>query len=206
MQAEGQLDNERNAALGEALLQLVLERLDVAARCQAPGLEMLPSDDAEMLGRYRLAVLLHRRQQFLDARIVDALDAKELRQRLVRAAGLGQDVALHGGAGKSPELGDKFPHRALTLKLAVSGNVRSDVTLQPALVVPMRIGGVAALGPLRHNLKNLRPLGRFLSLLKVLRRRSRPDLDRALLIAATWDRCRRRRHRGPPRLPAARSR
>src|SRR5215471_7058641 len=143
MQAEGQLDNERNAVLGEALLQLVLERLDVAARCQEPGLEMLASDDAEMLGRYRVAVLLHRRQQFLDARVVDALDAKELRQRLMRAAGLGQDVALHGGAGKSPELGDKFPHRALTLKLAVPGNVRSDVTLQPALVVPMRAGGVA---------------------------------------------------------------
>src|SRR6516162_4883323 len=62
MQAEGQLDNERNAALGEALLQLVLERLDVAARSQEALREMLTPDDAKMLRCYRLAVLLHRRQ------------------------------------------------------------------------------------------------------------------------------------------------
>src|SRR5262249_3876735 len=142
MQAEGQLDNERNAVLGKTLLQLVIERLSVATRSQEALREMLTPDDAKMLRCYLLAVLLHRRQQLLDARVVDALDAEELRQRLMRAADLGEDLALHGGAGKSPELGDEFPHRALAPKLTVA-HVGGEIALQPAGIVPVRAGRIA---------------------------------------------------------------
>src|SRR5262249_29037517 len=129
MQAEYDLDDEGNAVLGVARLQLVLERLDVAARSQEAGLEMLASDDAEMLGRYRLAVLLHRRQQFLDARVVDALDAEELRQRLMGAADLGNNFAPHDRTGQAAKFGQEVPHGAFALEVAIPRNMRSHVML-----------------------------------------------------------------------------
>src|SRR6516165_601986 len=63
MQAECDLDDEGNAVLPVARLQLVLECFDVAARRQEPRLEMLAPNDAEMLRQDRLAVLAHRSQQ-----------------------------------------------------------------------------------------------------------------------------------------------
>src|SRR6516165_1857620 len=62
MQAECDLDDEGNAVLGVARLQLILERVDVAARRQEPRLEMLAPDDAEMLGLNRLAGVADRPQ------------------------------------------------------------------------------------------------------------------------------------------------
>src|SRR5262249_1339419 len=96
MQAECKLDDVGNAFAGQTFALLIPERFGVAARRQEALLEMLGTDNAEMLGRDRLAVLAHRGQEFSDAIAVDPIDAEELRQRLVRAAHLCEDLALHG--------------------------------------------------------------------------------------------------------------
>src|SRR6516165_5562347 len=61
----------------------------------------------------------------------------------MRAADLGEDLALHGGAGQAAELGDEFPHGAITAERAITCHVSSEIALQPALVIPMRAGWIA---------------------------------------------------------------
>src|SRR6516225_7780959 len=99
MQAECKLDQVGNAVIGQALALLILERLSVAAHRQKALPEMVNANDAKMLGLDWLAVAFHRCQELGDAAAVDLVDAEELRQRLMRAADLGEDLALRGGAG-----------------------------------------------------------------------------------------------------------
>ena len=131
MQPEGKLDDVGNAVAGHAFAALIFESVDVAARCQESLLEMLDADDAKMLGGNRLAVLPHRRQQLGDALAIDLIDAEELRQRLMRAAYLGQYLALNGSAGEPTELADELAHRAVLPELAIPGHVRGEIALQP---------------------------------------------------------------------------
>ena len=77
VQPESELDDVGDAFAGRALALLILERLGVAACRQESLLEMLSTDDAEMLRGDRLAVLAHRRQQLGDAAAVDLIDAEE---------------------------------------------------------------------------------------------------------------------------------
>jgi len=90
MQPEGELDDVGDALVGHALALLVFECVGVAARCQKALLEMLDTNNAEMLGRNRLAVPLHRRKQFGNAVAIDLIDTEEVSQRLVRTAYLGE--------------------------------------------------------------------------------------------------------------------
>ena len=118
-------------SLGGALAQLILEGIGVAACRQETLLEMLGTDDAEMLGGDRLAVLAHRGQQLGDAAAVDLLDAEELRQRLMRAAHFREHFALDGGPGKPAKLGDELAHRAMLPEVAIPGDVGGEIALQP---------------------------------------------------------------------------
>ncbi len=68
---------------------------------------------------------------------------KKLRQRLVRAADLGQDLALNGGAGEPAKLGDELAHRAALPEVAVSRHMRREIALQPGFVIPMGAGRIA---------------------------------------------------------------
>src|SRR5262249_6012873 len=119
------------------------DRAGIAARRQEARLEMVGADDAEKLRLDRLAVPLHRRQELGDTDAVDLLDAEELRQRLMRAADLGEDLALHGGAGQPAKLGDELAHGAITSKIEIAGDMGGEITLESALVVPMRAGRIA---------------------------------------------------------------
>src|SRR5262249_49324204 len=123
--------------------RFIFEGIGVAARRQKPLPEMLSADDAEMLRLDRLAQALHRRQQLGDAGAVHPLDAEELGQRLMRAAGLFEDFALNGATGESANLGNERPHGALALEIAIPGHMGGKITLQSVLVVPMRTGGIA---------------------------------------------------------------
>src|SRR5204862_5428328 len=76
MQPEGELDDIGYAVGGHALAALILEGISVAARCQKKRFQMLDANDAKMLGRDRLAVLAHRRQQLGNARAVDVIDTE----------------------------------------------------------------------------------------------------------------------------------
>ena len=82
MQPEGELDDIGDA-VGHALAALILEGVSGAARGQEPLFEVFGADNAEMLGRDRLAVPLHRRQQLGDAIAIHPVGAEELRQRLM---------------------------------------------------------------------------------------------------------------------------
>src|SRR6516225_3343953 len=143
MQAERKLDDVGDGVVGQALAPLVLERLGVAARRQKALPEMVNANDAKMLGLDRLAVPFHRCQELGNAAAVYLLDAEELRQRLVRAADLGEDLALHGGAGQPAKLGDELAHGAITSKIEIAGDMGGEITLESALVVPMRAGRIA---------------------------------------------------------------
>ena len=61
----------------------------------------------------------------------------------MRAADFFEHFALDGSSGKSAKLGNEFPHRAMTPKLAISSHMRSEIALQPRGVVPMRAGRIA---------------------------------------------------------------
>ena len=74
---------------------------------------------------------------------IHLVGAEEARQRLMRAADLGQDLALNGGAGEPAELGDELPHRAALPEVAVSRHMGGEIALQPGFVVPMGAGRVA---------------------------------------------------------------
>src|SRR5215471_17590128 len=95
VQAESKFDHVRNISL-YAFAQLIFEGVDIAASGQEPLLEMFGADDAEMLGSYRLSVFAHCREQLGDPLAVDLLDAKEVGERLVRAANLIEHLALNG--------------------------------------------------------------------------------------------------------------
>jgi hypothetical protein len=112
MQPEGDLHDIGDAVI-DAFAQLIPEGLGVPALREEPLLEMLAPDNAEKLGRDRLAVLLQRRQKPSDAAMVDPLDAKEPDEGLVRAPDLGQNLALNGRAREAPELADERPHGAV---------------------------------------------------------------------------------------------
>src|SRR5215470_3402389 len=103
---------------------------------------MFCADDAEMLRGDRLTVPLHRSEQLGDARAVDPFFAEELGERLMRAADLFEHLALDGSPGKTTKLGNEFPHRAMALEIAISGNVGREITLHPCLVVPVRAGRI----------------------------------------------------------------
>src|SRR5262249_60328310 len=119
------------------------DRAGIAARRQEARLEMVGADDAEKLRLDRLAVPLHRRQELGDTGAVDLLDAEELRQRLMRAADLGEDLALHGGAGQPAKLGDELAHGAVTPEIAVAGDMGGEITLEAAFVIPMGTSWIA---------------------------------------------------------------
>ena len=103
MQAKCKFDDVGDALVGHASALLIFERLGVAPSRQEALPKVVSTNDAEVLRVDRLAVPFHRRQQLSDAGAVDLIDAEELRQRLVRATDLGEDFALHGGAGKPAE-------------------------------------------------------------------------------------------------------
>ena len=136
VQAEGELDDIGNA-VGHAFAALILEGVDSAARGQEPLFEVFGADDAEMLGLDRLANRFIARQELGDAVAIHPVGAEEARQRLMRAADLGQDLALNGGAGEPAKLGDEFPHRAALPEVAVSRHMGGEIALQPGLVIPM---------------------------------------------------------------------
>src|SRR5262249_34699059 len=119
MQAESDLDDVGNSILGDALALLIFEGVGVTARCEKSLLEMLGTDDAEMMRGHRLAVLAHHCPQLGDALAVDLIDAEELRERLMRAADLGEHLALDGTPGKPTELANKFPHGAMAIQIAI---------------------------------------------------------------------------------------
>src|SRR5262249_14913444 len=131
MQPERELDDVGNAFAGHALAALILESIDIAARCKKPLLEMLDTNDTKMLGSNRLAVPPHRSQQLGDAFAIDLIDPEELRQRLVRTTYLGKYLAPNGSPRKPAKLGNERSHRAMPPEIAISRHVRSQITLQP---------------------------------------------------------------------------
>src|SRR5215471_1389142 len=104
---------------------------------------MLGSNDAEVLRFDRLAVFAHRRQELGDAVAIDLIGAEELRQRLMRAADLRENLALHGGPGQAPEFSNELAHGAVTFEIAVAGDMGGEITLEPTLIVPMGTGRIA---------------------------------------------------------------
>src|SRR6516162_9532799 len=75
--------------------------------------------------------------------MINSLRAKEAGEGLVRAADLGQNLALNGRAREAPELADELAHGAEPPGVAIPGHVRGHVTLQAALAVPVRRGRIA---------------------------------------------------------------
>src|SRR5215831_5651794 len=121
----------------------MFECVDVAARREKSLLEVLGPDDPQVLRLHWLAVPPHRRQQLGDAAAVHPLDAEELGERLVRAANLLQDFALDRSTRESAKLSDELAHGALAAEITISRHVGGKITLQSALVVPMRARGIA---------------------------------------------------------------
>ena len=141
-QAEDELDDIGNA-IGHALATLILEGVDSAARGEEPLFEVFDADHAEMLGRDWLAQSLHRGQELGDAVAIHPVSAEELRQRLVRTADFGQDLALNGGAGEPAKLGNELPHGAALPEIAVSRHMGGEIALQPCLIIPVGAGRIA---------------------------------------------------------------
>ena len=61
----------------------------------------------------------------------------------MRATDLFEYFSLDGSSRKTAELADEFPHGPLALEVTIPCHMRAEVTLEPALVVPMWGGWIA---------------------------------------------------------------
>src|SRR5215472_4609145 len=129
VQPESEFDDIGDAVTVDALPAFILEGLGGAAGGEEARLEVLGADDAEMPRSDRLAVLLHGCQQPGDAVAVDPVGAEKVRQRLMRAADLGEDPALARGPAEPAEFADECPHGAAFAEIAVSGDMRGEIAL-----------------------------------------------------------------------------
>src|SRR5262249_24877984 len=101
---------------------------------------MFSADDTEMLGGDRLSMFAHRREQLGDALAVDLLDAKELSERLVRAADLFEHLALNGRARKAAKLPEESPNGGVIPRTGVPGQMGAEITIRRRLLIPRRGG------------------------------------------------------------------